>query len=128
MNRISYCFRPYSSMWFRVLNYHMTYTCVNTRCLSVIMEVSRKRSAEEGMQDITKQLDEEGTRRLAEVGMQDILSQFEVSDNSIQISLNQIGHDISDIKERIDKKKPKVTLADINAKLDIILQYLEAQN
>ena len=91
------------------------------------MEVSRKRSAEEGMQDITKQLDEEGKRRLAEVGMQDILSQFEVSsDNSIQISLNQIGHDISDIKERIDKKKPKVTLADINAKLDIILQHLGA--
>ena len=49
---------------------------------------------------------------LAEVGMQDISSQFEVSDNSIRTSLVQIGHDIFDIKEKID----------------IILQYLGAQN
>ena len=101
------------------------------------MKVSRKRPteamqdqsgdplAEIGMQD--KQL-AVGARRLAEVGMQDILSQFEVSDSSIRTSLIQIGHDISEIKEKIEKGKPKVTFADINAKLDIILQYLEAQN
>ena len=81
------------------------------------------------MQD--KQLAVLGTRRLAKVGggMQDISSsQFKVSDNSIRTSLVQIGHDISDIKEKIDKKrKPPVTLADVNAKLDIILQYLGAR-
>ena len=101
------------------------------------MEVSRKRPAEAMQDQYGEQLAEigiqdkqlaVGTRRLAEVGMQDILSQFEISDNSIQTSLVQIGHDILDIKEKIEKKKPKVTLADINAKLDIILQYLGAQN
>ena len=87
---------------------------------------SGEQVVEIGMQD--KQLAVVGTRRLAEVGMQDISSQFEVSDNSIRTSLVQIGHDISDIKEKIDKKKPQVTLADVNAKLDIILQYLGVQN
>ena len=85
-------------------------------------------TVEIGMQD-KQQLGVVGTRRLAEVGMQDISSQFELSDNSIRTSLVQIGHDISDIKEKIDRKKPQVTpLADVNAKLDIILQYLGAQS
>ena len=90
---------------------------------------SGEQVVEIGMQD-KQQLAVVGTRRLAEVGMQDISSQFEVSDNSIRTSLVQIGHDISDIKEKIDKKKkPQVTpLADVNAKLDIILQYLGAQS
>ena len=89
---------------------------------------SGEQVVEIGMQD-KQQLAVVGTKRLAEVGMQDISSQFELSDNSIRTSLVQIGHDISDIKEKIDKKKPQVTpLADVNAKLDIILQYLGAQS
>ena len=83
------------------------------------MEVSRKQPAE-AMQD-------QFGEQVAEVRMQDILNQFEVSDNTIQTSLNQIGHDISDIKEKIVKKKSKATLADINSKLDLILQYLGVQ-
>ena len=66
---------------------------------------------------------------MAEEGMRDILSQFEVTDEkSIQSSLHQMGQDISDIKRKIDKKKPKVTLSDLNAKLDTILQYIGAGN
>ena len=68
-------------------------------------------------------------KRMAEEGMRDILSQFEVTDEkSIQSSLHQMGQDISDIKRNIDKKKPKVTLSDLNAKLDTILQYIGAGN
>ena len=43
---------------------------------------------------------------------------------SIQTSLDEIGQDISHIKSNLEKKKPKVTLGDLNAKLDIILQYI----
>ena len=65
-------------------------------------------------------------KRMAEEGMRDILSQFEIPDEkSIQASLDQLGQDISEIKRNTDKK-PKVTLSDLNAKLDIILQYIAA--
>ena len=66
-------------------------------------------------------------KRMAEEGMRDLLSQFEIPDEkSIQASLDQLGQDISEIKRNTDKKKPKVTLSDLNAKLDIILQYIAA--
>ena len=68
-------------------------------------------------------------KRMAEEGMRGILSQFEIPDEkSIQASLDQLGQDISEIKKNIDKKKPKVTLSDLNAKLDILLQYIGAGN
>ena len=67
-------------------------------------------------------------KRMAEEGMRSILSQFEIPDEkSIQASLDQLGQDISEIKRNTDKK-PKVTLSDLNAKLDIILQYIAAGN
>ena len=68
-------------------------------------------------------------KRMAEEGMRSILSQFEIPDEkSIQASLDQLGQDISEIKKNIDKKKPKVTLSDLNAKLDTLLQYIGAGN
>ena len=68
-------------------------------------------------------------KRMAEEGMRDILSQFEIPDEkSIQASLDQLGQDICEIKKNTDKKKPKVTLSDLNAKLDILLQYIGAGN
>ena len=68
-------------------------------------------------------------KRMAEEGMRGILSQFEIPDEkSIQASLDQLGQDICEIKKNTDKKKPKVTLSDLNAKLDIILQYIGAGN
>ena len=68
-------------------------------------------------------------KRMAEEGMRSILSQFEIPDEkSIQASLDQLGQDICEIKKNTDKKKPKVTLSDLNAKLDIILQYIGAGN
>ena len=66
---------------------------------------------------------------MAEEGMRSILDQFEVHDEkSIQSSLDQIGQVISEIKRNTDKTKPKVTLSDLNEKLDIILQYIGAGN
>ena len=66
-------------------------------------------------------------KRMAEEGMRSILSQFEIPDEkSIQASLDQLGQDICEIKKNTDKKKPKVTLSDLNAKLDILLQYIGA--
>ena len=68
-------------------------------------------------------------KRMAEEGMRSILSQFEIPDEkSIQASLDQLGQDICEIKKNSDKKKPKVTLSDLNAKLDILLQYIGAGN
>ena len=68
-------------------------------------------------------------KRMAEEGMRSILSQFEIPDEkSIQASLDQLGQDICEIKKNTDKKKPKVTLSDLNAKLDILLQYIGAGN
>ena len=54
-------------------------------------------------------------KRMAEEGMRGILSQFEIPDEkSIQASLDQLGQDICEIKKNTDKKKPKVTLSDLN--------------
>ena len=66
-------------------------------------------------------------KRMAEESMQHLLDQFEKNEEkSIQTSLDQMGQDISTIKTNLEKKKPKVTLSDLNAKLDIILQYIGA--
>ena len=57
---------------------------------------------------------------------QELIFQFPDTDQkSIQTSLNQLGEDISHIKTSLEKKKPKITLVDLNDKLDIILQYLK---
>ena len=43
---------------------------------------------------------------------------------SIQSSLDQLGNDITVIKSQLEKKKTKVTLVEINNKLDQVLQYI----
>ena len=54
--------------------------------------------------------------------MQGLLDQFETK--SIQTSLNQLEQDVTTIKTSLEKKKPKISLADLNAKIDIILEYI----
>ena len=54
--------------------------------------------------------------------MQGLLDQFETK--SIQTSLNQLEQDVTTIKTSLEKKKPKVSLADLSAKIDIILEYI----
>ena len=54
--------------------------------------------------------------------MQGLLDQFETK--SIQTSLNQLEQDVTPIKTSLEKKKPKVSLADLSAKIDIILEYI----
>ena len=44
--------------------------------------------------------------------------------SEIKHSLDQMGQDIEQIKTNLEKKKPKVTLGDINDKLDQILLLL----
>ena len=43
---------------------------------------------------------------------------------SIQSSLDQLGNDITVNKSQLEKKKTKVTLVEINNKLDQVLQYI----
>ena len=43
---------------------------------------------------------------------------------SIQSSLDQLGNDITSIKSQLEKKKAKVSLTQINNKLDQILQHV----
>ena len=54
--------------------------------------------------------------------MQGLLDQFETK--SIQTSLNQLEQDVTTIKTSLEKKKPKISLADLSAKIDIILDYI----
>ena len=42
----------------------------------------------------------------------------------IKDSLVKLGHDVSDIKWSLEKKKPKVSLMQISQKLDIIINML----
>ena len=42
----------------------------------------------------------------------------------IRNSLVKLGHDVTDIKWTLEKKKPKVTLAQVNEKLDVIINLL----
>ena len=58
----------------------------------------------------------EGGEAVAAAGMQ--------GQQSIQTSLDQLGSDISLIKSQIVKKKSKMTLVDLNDKLDLIVQFL----
>ena len=44
---------------------------------------------------------------------------------SIQTSLDQLGNDISDIKSSLVKRKTKISLLDVNEKVDQILQFLK---
>ena len=50
---------------------------------------------------------------------------FPIPENALQTSLTQMGEDIYHIKESLDRKRPKVTLSDINEKLDLILHILK---
>ena len=43
---------------------------------------------------------------------------------SIQSSLDQLGNDITVIKSQLEKKKTKVSLVEINNKLDQVLEYI----
>ena len=54
--------------------------------------------------------------------MQGLLDQFETK--SIQTSLNQLEQDVTTIKTSLEKKKPKISLADLSAKIDIILEHI----
>ena len=47
---------------------------------------------------------------------------FPIPENALQTSLTQMGEDV---KESLDRKRPKVTLSDINEKLDLILHILK---
>ena len=42
----------------------------------------------------------------------------------IRNSLVKLGHDVTDIKYTLEKKKPKVSLVQLNEKLDIIIELL----
>ena len=42
----------------------------------------------------------------------------------IRNSLMKLGHDVTDIKCTLEKKKPKVTLVQLNEKLDAIIDIL----
>ena len=43
---------------------------------------------------------------------------------NLQDTLNQIEEDVSQIKTSIEKKKPKITLRELNIKLDTIISIL----
>lgn len=80
---------------------------------------------------ILSRFDEQDHQRLSEnmeSPVQSVLDQlaphFPDPEKSIQSSLYQLGEDISCIKSNLEKKRPKVTIADLNQKLDLILQLL----
>ena len=51
--------------------------------------------------------------------------QYTTSNDEIKNSLPQLGNDVTDIKSTLEKKKPKVTLFEIDEKLNYIIQILQ---
>lgn len=49
-------------------------------------------------------------------------------EESIKNSLEQLEHHVTDIKCTLEKKKPKVSLIQINEKLDFIIEILRSSN
>ena len=47
-------------------------------------------------------------------------------EEDIKKSLVQLGHDVNDIKWTLEKKKPKITLLQLNEKLDFIIEILRS--
>ena len=72
--------------------------------------------------------DHQGLSNNMDSPVQSVLDQlaphFPDPEKSIQSSLFQLGEDISCIKNNLEKKRPKVTIAELNEKLDLILQLL----
>ena len=60
--------------------------------------------------------------------MQDFLGQFEteLTHESIKNTLEQLEQDVTSIKTSLEKKKPKVTLGEVNDKVDMILEILRS--
>ena len=84
--------------------------------------VTRKRQATEE-QNLLFPIEQPAVRqRMATEDMQDLLSQFE--NKSVQSLLDQLEQNVTSIKTNLEKKKPKVSLADLSAKIDIILEYI----
>ena len=69
-------------------------------------------------------------KRKVEVSANDMLHQFdkiqqvEADNDTIQKSLHQLEEDMITIRGCLEKKRPKITLVDIAAKLDTILAIL----
>ena len=62
-----------------------------------------------------------------------ILDQFPIQDDSqsqrnIQNTLAKLDQDVTAIKTNLEKKRPKVTLKQVNDKLDMILHILSNMN
>ena len=55
--------------------------------------------------------------------LESILS-YPSHEDLIRDSLMKLGHDVTDIKSSLEKKKPKVTLVQIDEKLDAIMNLL----
>ena len=64
--------------------------------------------------------------------MQDFLDKFETrkteltQQESIKNTLEQLEQDVTSIKTSLEKKKPKVTLTEVNDKVDMILEILRS--
>ena len=62
--------------------------------------------------------------------MQDMLTQFPIQDSAeqktIQTSLEQLEQDVTSIKSTLEQKKPKVTLVQLNNKLDVVIEILRS--
>ena len=95
-------------------------TDITTDSTSTLQSISPTATTEEAMQDLIYQLANPPPPPpppFSDDGYQ--------QQHSIQTSLDQLGNDISLIKTQLVKKKPKTTLADVNDKVDQILQYLK---
>ena len=66
--------------------------------------------------------------------MQDFLNQYPIRDgveppvmqSKIQNTLEQLEHDVTSIKTSLEKKRPKVSLSEINGKVNTILEILRS--
>lgn len=70
---------------------------------------------------------------VSELTTMPILDQFPIQDDSqsqrnIQNTLAKLDQDVTIIKTNLEKKRPKITLNQINEKLDMILQILSNTN
>ena len=94
-------------------------TDITTDITPTLQSISPTATTEEAMQDLVYQLANPPPPPpppFSDDGYQQ---------QQIQTSLDQLGNDISLIKTQLVKKKPKTTLADVNDKVDQILQYLK---
>ena len=87
-------------------------------------------SVDDAFKDFVDQLSNPATvadfnRQVGDEGITAGQHQQQSPHQSIQTCLDQLGNDISVIKSNLEKRKTKISLLDVNEKVDQILQFLK---